>query len=194
MHAEGPKRSPMAQEITRWAISSYELSLILVGVCLVGTTSFALFSTKPIVSLGIVPVLLIYLFGCLSYCLLKAASAIYDPTRLALQLMSGILVNLALFGVRSFILPGIKSLGRGGCIKPLSDVSLCHCIEPTASTESSGPVQREPKALPLRHRGRGRRRARRERAMEAHGLIGMLRRYGKSPWAVTLSKLALGRR
>ena len=139
MQAEGPKRSPMAQEIARWAIFSYEFSLILVAVCLVGATSFALLSSKPIVSLEIVPALLIYLIGCLSYCVLKAASAIYDPTHSALRLISRIFINITLISVRSLILPGIKLLGRwarGGCVKPLSDVSLCHCIEPTAAAQS----------------------------------------------------------
>jgi len=113
------KRSPMAQEIARWATFSYEFALTLIAVGLVVATIFAVLSPEhlaqqllTVVFLGIIPALLTYLIGFMAYWALKGASAIYDPALLALGLTSHVLTNIAVIGLRSLVVPAIKLLSR----------------------------------------------------------------------------------
>jgi ABC-type uncharacterized transport system permease subunit len=112
------KRSPMAQEIARWATFSYEFALTLIAVGLVVATIFAVLSPErlaqqllTVVFLGIIPALFTYLIGFMAYWALKGASAIYDPARIALGLTSHVLTNIAVIGLRSLV-PALKLLSR----------------------------------------------------------------------------------
>jgi hypothetical protein len=117
--AEGTKRSPLAQEVARWATLSYELALILIAVGLVVAATFAALSPEPltrqltnVVLLGIVPVLLTYLTGCLAYWVLMGTSRVYDPTIMALKLTYNVLANFALIGFNYLVLPAISISAR----------------------------------------------------------------------------------
>jgi hypothetical protein len=112
------KRSLMAQEFARWAPLSYEFALILVTIDLFVAGAFAVLSPESFiirlltfVFLGIVPALLTFLIGCLTYLALKGASAICDPL---VALTSRVLINIALISWRLLGRPAIKLLGRWG--------------------------------------------------------------------------------
>jgi hypothetical protein len=113
------KRSPMAQEIARWATFSYEFALTLIAVGLVVAIIFAVLSPEhlaqqllTVVFLGIIPALFTYLIGFMAYWALKGASAIYDPALLALGQTSHVLTNIAVIGLRSLVVPATKLLLR----------------------------------------------------------------------------------
>src|ERR1700674_2845658 len=112
IQSQGPKRSLMAQEFARWAPLSYEFTLVLVTIVLVVASTFAVLLPETftqrlltLVFLGIVPALLAFLIGCLTYLALKGASAICDPL---VGLTSRVLTNIALIGWRFLIRPAIK--------------------------------------------------------------------------------------
>jgi hypothetical protein len=131
------KRSPMAQEIARWATFSYEFALTLIAVGLVVATIFAVLSPEhlaqqllTVVFLGIIPALLTYLIGFMAYWALKGASAIYDPALLALGLTSHVLTNIAVIGLRSLVVPAIKLLSSWAnqlVSNFFFGLSLCRC-------------------------------------------------------------------
>jgi hypothetical protein len=119
IRSEGQKLSRGAQKFVLWGTFSYKLGLALAATYLVAANTFIAISHENLavqlmtfIFVGIVPALLTYLIGCLTYWAMKVTSAICDPVVSFCMLLSRILNNIALIGWHFLLRPTIEILRR----------------------------------------------------------------------------------
>jgi len=117
IRSEGPKLSLIAQNISCWGILGYQFALTIAAIWLAVTTAFGALmpghSAEVIVIfafIGIIPAILVTLFGYLARLAFRCISVIYDPAIFVFTVTFRKFSDVALFGWHSFVRPTIENL------------------------------------------------------------------------------------
>ncbi|MEW6643469.1 MAG: hypothetical protein AB1586_23375 [Pseudomonadota bacterium] len=111
---EKPKRSEAAESVGRWGNSGYRIGRLVASLCLIIASLHTLLSAEQIahrllslIFIGALPALVAYLLGYLSYRVLRAVSAIYDPAARVLGRIRAVIARVTAMVRDGYLRPGL---------------------------------------------------------------------------------------